>query len=164
MAMVSVLKRALGPALMALCLAGCGAFGGGGAPSAAVPESEELRLEAVPPQRLAPGECGLFLWAQGATQATLALVAFDNPARALYRPNGREREAARTSFSGARVHGHFEEQTFYDRDRTITVSLAFETERPITEGAAVQSGVIRVRDRGGWETVVPVGGMVACQK
>jgi hypothetical protein len=33
----------------------------------------------------------------------------------------------------------------------------------LRDGAVIEEGVIRLSDREGWQTIIPVTGMVACQ-
>jgi len=164
MAMVSVLRSAAALVLATL-ICGCASGGSGSSPIAPLAHtvSEDYRLDQLEPQRLDPGQCGMFLWADG-RQSSFVMVVYDNPASALYRPNGDNHIIERTAFAGARVQGQFEQQTFVDRRSTVEVNVTFDGDRPVTDGAILRSGVIRIRNREGWETVIPVGGMVACQK
>ncbi|MGE0046961.1 MAG: hypothetical protein AB7J28_01425 [Hyphomonadaceae bacterium] len=129
---------------------------------AAAQERDAIELTALSPQPLEPGRCGLFLWSRS-EQPAFVFVAYDQPAEARVRAGERSLSLPRTDFSGERQSGHFEHQTFSDGRLTLAVDLRFDPERQIRSGTVVESGVIRVRNREGWETVVPVGGMVACQ-
>jgi hypothetical protein len=60
------------------------------------------------------------------------------------------------------VRGHFEQQTYSDGRLTIVVDVRFNTDQQLRDGAAVERGVLRIRDDEGWETIVPVGGILAC--
>jgi hypothetical protein len=126
-------------------------------------EPGEITLEALEPQELPPGRCGLFLWSRDA-QPSLVLVAFANPTEARVRTNGRNRYLRRTAFAKELVYGHFERQTFTDGRLTFDVDIAFDPDRQLRSGAVVKSGVIRSRDGGRWESITPVGGLVACQE
>lgn len=156
--MASVLKSILAACAMAAVFA----------PGASMAQREdvvragEIWFEALPPQQLPSGRCGLFLWARSA-QPVFVLVAYDTPNAAYVRANGRERALERTAFEGDRVHGQFERQTFSDGHLTLDVDLTFDERRPVRDGAIVEHGVIRVVGEEGWQTIVPVGGMVACQ-
>lgn len=120
-------------------------------------------LEELAPQQLNPGACGMFLWAQSGERPVFVFVALANPAEARVRRDGRDRTLRRTAADGQSEHGHFESQTFSDERITIETDVQFSTTRRLQDGAVIESGVIRVRDREGWETIVPVSGMVACQ-
>jgi hypothetical protein len=122
----------------------------------------ELRLEELAPQPLVRGACGMFLWARTGEQSVFVFVAFANPAEAHVRLDGRARVLRRSAAEGPSQHGHFEEQTYADSGLTIETDVQFSAE-PLRNGAVISGGVMRVRDREGWETIVPVTGMVACQ-
>jgi len=134
-----------------------------GAQSAERIEAGALQFEQLSPQRLAPGRCGMFLWAQ-AGRPVLILAAFDQPATAVVQTGGRQRSFERASFSGNPIHGMFERQSYEGGGGvTLEVDVELDTERAMRDGALIKEGVVRVRDREGWETVVPIGGMVACK-
>lgn len=122
----------------------------------------DVRFDVLAPQELGVGRCGLFLWAQNTDAPLFIFTAYDNPAQAHVRPNGRERILRRTAYSGAIVRGHFEQQTYSDARLTVVVDVRFNTDQPLRDGAAIERGVLRIRDDEGWETIVPVGGILAC--
>lgn len=158
--MVAKLRQAL--ACVAACvLSACAS--GGAAPS--YPQSvagRDMRFDVLEPRPLEAGRCGLYVWAQSAQQPLFIAVAYNTPAQVHVRIDGRERVLPRTSFDGAPNSGHFEVQTFEDRNMALTLDVAFDLERPLRDGASIRSGVMRVRDREGWETIVPIGGLLAC--
>ena len=127
------------------------------------PEPGEITLDALEPQELQPGRCGLFWWSRDAQQ-TLVMVAYANPTEARVRTNGRNRYLRRIAFAKELVYGHFERQTFTDGRLTFDVEIVFDAERPLRGGAVVKSGVIRSRDGTRWESITPVGGLIACQE
>lgn len=160
--MVAILNRAL--ATVALFVLGACAGQSAGAP-ASFPQSvagRDLRFDVLEPRPLEAGRCGLYVWAQSAQQPLFIAVAYNTPAQVHVRIDGRDRVLARTSFDGAPNSGHFEVQTFEDRTIALTLDVAFDLERPLRDGASIRSGVMRVRDREGWETIVPIGGLLAC--
>ena len=125
-------------------------------------EAGDMTIEALPPQDLRAGECGMFLWSRTNTPM-LVMVALDDPAEAKVLLNGRTRELRRRSFSGAPTFGHFEQQTFSDGRFSLEVDVDFDDVRTVRDGAIIRGGVLRTADSHGWETVLPVGGMVACK-
>lgn len=166
--MASVLKtaRLAALALLALAAAGCASAGRNASrpqPRPVTVHAGDIRFDTLEPQELAPGQCGLFLWAHAAEQPAFILVAYSNPAEAHVRANGRDRTLRRTSFEGPIQHGAYERQTFSDRRLTLSVEVHFDPARQLRGGAVLERGVIRMRDEEGWETIVPVGGMAACQ-
>jgi hypothetical protein len=130
--------------------------------ASAQPAGQEVRFEALPPQQLDPGVCGLFLWSRTERPA-LVLVARDNPAEAKVRVDGRTRDLRRAAFSGDPNSGHFQRQTFSDGRLTLDLEITFDASRPVRDGAIISGGVLRTRDEAGWETMQPVGGLVACK-
>ena len=162
--MASFLRIARG--LIALgAIAATAACAGGARDERSYPQSVvagDVRLDVLAPQELGVGRCGLFLWAQNAEAPLFIFTAYDNPTQAHVRPSGRERVLRRTAYSGAMVRGHFEQQTYSDGRLTIVVDVRFNTDQQLRDGAAVERGVLRIRDDEGWETIVPVGGILAC--
>lgn len=124
-------------------------------------EAGDVRFDELDSRPVQAGQCGMYVWAHG-DQPVLMLIAYDNPAEAVVRPRGRERTLQRTAFEGERVHGHFERQTFTGRGLTLTLDVTLSQPGELRDGARIERGVIRLVDREGWETVVPVGGLVAC--
>jgi hypothetical protein len=127
-----------------------------------VVQAGELRLEALEPQELDPGRCGLFIWARG-EDPVFILMALDEPAAARVRTGGRNRSLERTDFSGRPAFGHFENETYSDGRVSMSLDMHFDLERPLRAGTVVDRGVARSVDREGWITVLPIGGMIACQ-
>ncbi len=147
--MASVLKRlTFAAAMLAVS----------GAASAA-----EQRLETLAPQTLEAGQCGLFLWSRSADQS-FVVVAYDQPAIARVRLEGRDRQLERTSFAGEPVQGHFESQTFSDGRIKVVIDVQFDPDKPIRDGAIIRNGLLRISATGEAEVVMPVGGMVACKR
>lgn len=122
-----------------------------------------LKLDALPAQKLSPGRCGLFLWSR-TQQPVFVLFATDTPAEATIRVGNRNRQLARKTTEGDRVFGHFARQTFADRQYTLEIELTYDTSRPVQDGAIIKQGVMRTTDKNGFETVLPIGGMIGCQK
>ncbi|MCR6643542.1 MAG: hypothetical protein NVV62_02910 [Terricaulis sp.] len=160
--MVANLRQAL--ACAAACVLSACASAGGGAETS-YPQSvagRDMRFDVLEPRPLEPGRCGLYVWAQSAQQPLFIAVAYNTPAQVHVRIDGRDRVLARTSFDGAPNSGHFEVQTFEDRNMALTLDVTFDLDRPLRDGASIRTGVMRVRDREGWETIVPIGGLLAC--
>lgn len=141
--------------LMALALAPAAAAQGG--------PSSEPTLAALDPQALEPGRCGLFLWSRG-ERPTFVFVAYDQPASARVNIDGRVRDLPRTRFSGGVLTGHFEHQTYAGDGVTLEVEVRADEGRPVRDGTVIGDGIIRITDASGWETVAPVGGLIACQR
>lgn len=158
--MAAVLKSALAAVAAAAALIGT---------AVAAPDTRQtlqagdVRFEALPPQELPRGRCGLFLWARTTSPMLLMTVMGEEDSAARVRTDGSQRSLPRTQFEGTPVHGQFERQTFSDGRLTLEVDLHFDETRPIRDGAIIRDGVVRVVNRAGWKTILPVGGLVACQ-
>nr|WP_281721928.1 hypothetical protein [Nitrosomonas nitrosa] len=150
---------------MMLALASCGSASRERVSAAVsgVVDAGGLGLEALDPQPLSPGACGMFLWARAAGEPVFVFAAFSQPPGARVKVRGRERRLARTAAQGAAASGHFERQTFADGSLALTVDVTFDTSRRVVDGSAIERGVIRIEDSEGWETIIPVGGLVACE-
>ncbi len=122
-----------------------------------------LRLEALASQKLSPGRCGLFLWSR-TQQPVFIMFATETPAEATVKVGGRNRQLTRKSTAGERVFGHFEKQTFANNQYSLEVELTYDLARPVQDGAIIKQGVMRTVDKQGFSTVLPVGGMIGCQK
>ena len=156
--MASLLKRAVFATAMTLL----------GAPAYAQGTSNQvdiggIKLEALSAQKLSPGRCGLFLWSR-TQQPVFIMFAYESPAGATVRIGGRDRQLVRKTTDGERVFGHFEKQTFSSNQYSFDVELTYDTSRPIQDGAIIKQGVMRTTDKQGFATVLPVGGMIGCQK
>lgn len=121
-----------------------------------------IELQDLPAQKLAPGRCGLFLWSK-TERPVFILYATDTPARALVRIGNREHRLDRKQSGGDAVLGHYEKQTFSGGKYSFEVDLAYDKEARLQDGAVIKTGVLRTRDSKGFETILPVGGMIGCQ-
>jgi hypothetical protein len=104
----------------------------------------------------------MFLWGRNGEQPILLLAAFASPAEARVRVNGRDRRLRRMNADGASRYGLFENQSFSDDRMTLEVDVVFDENRELTDGVALERGVIRARDAEGWEVVISVGGLIGC--
>ena len=113
-------------------------------------------------QKLAPGQCALFLWAN-TSPARRILMATQNPASARVVMKGRTLDLPLTAWDGEQVMGLYEEQTFTGEGLTLTVRFRGETPNGLIGGVVARDGSVELKDATGWETVVPAAGMIACQ-
>jgi hypothetical protein len=127
-------------------------------------EAGALVFDALPPQPLEPGKCGMFLWAR-AEQPIFFMFVPNEPApvSAKVRVAGRDKLLPRQRFGGELSSGHFSFQVFQENDVQIEVDVAFDLDRPLQHGTMLKDGVVRVADDKGWSTIVPVVGLVGCQ-
>lgn len=151
-----------------LLIAACAASSAGrsqarGSAAVGAIEAGNLRFDALAPQPLRSGVCGMFLWARSAQEPVLVLAAFSIPTEARVRVRGRDHILRRTEAEGQASFGHFERQSFSDGRLSLVVDVTFDASGRLRDGAAIERGVIRTTDRRGEEIIIPVGGMVACE-
>ncbi|MDX2235192.1 MAG: hypothetical protein NW200_11910 [Hyphomonadaceae bacterium] len=154
--MVSPVIRAA--AALALALLGGLAIGG-----ALAQEGADAVLGKLRPQKLQDGQCGLFLWSRSREQPFVA-VAYDQPATARVQIDGGERQLQRTAFDGEVIAGHFLNQSFAEGRISVRIEMDPASIREIQDGAIISRGALRVSYRDGPESVMPVGGMIACKR
>jgi hypothetical protein len=123
----------------------------------------DFSIETLEPQTLEVGECGLFLWSRDA-EPKLMMVAYDKPGMVRLRANDRIMTLPRVAFSGENASGHFEKQRYADDGLTINVEVKFDEARTLRDGAYIKEGVMRITSKRGWDTLIPVGGLAACQR
>ena len=118
-------------------------------------------LSALPPQKLEPGECGLFLFTE---RPTPRFVFFGQSAKqqGLVRHYGDELELVMVESSGEVFDQTFSEQSFEAPSKGIKIHVSLNEYVASDNGARVPSGSLRLTDAEGWVTVTPVAGATAC--
>ena len=122
----------------------------------------ERRIGTLSPQKLEEGACGLFLWAR-ATRAKLVFFSESDMHEALMALDDKEARLLRTNAEGRAVFGQHERQRFLVDDLTVELNISPEMRSGIVGGAVIKQGIIRLAQADGWEYVLPVAGMIACQ-
>jgi len=149
--------------LFLLALAGCSSTnpghesvraGGTGTPAAPARPGE------LGPQTLQPDECALFLWTATEPRRFIFFSKAGSKAAKLSL-QGMETDLIQTGASGDLFGQFMTETVFSAPGQTITVSLTPGEE--IEGGQRIRSGKILIRDGEGWETILPVLGLRACQ-
>lgn len=158
--------RLLSIAFIAGCLAGCAsapeANKPAGSPVAAMGSPlAEVPVAGLPPQKLAAGECGLFLWGMAAPRRfTFFTKAATGEALVLH--DGASHKLIVTD-TNAEVFGQFFTETQYlSADGTWSVNLSLKPGEMLEGGQRVDSGRLVTTGADGWETVLPVTGVRAC--
>lgn len=115
----------------------------------------------LPPQRLAPGKCGLFLWGMSAPRQFVFFA--ESPATSgLVLLDGAPVRLPVTS-SGGEVFGQFvSELELKEAASGRVVEVTLKPGENLDGGQRVDSGNITIRDAQGWETILPVTGVRAC--
>jgi len=157
------MRRALAAAL-ALCVSACASRGAQPEEPAATPAALEAvaPLEELPPQTLTRGQCALVLWSR-TTPARRIFMGLNAPPSARVQRGGRTLTLARTAASGEAAYGHPPVQTYSGEGLTLTASVEFDEGEGLVGGAVVPSAAVTLRDETGVETVIPAGGLLACQ-
>ena len=114
----------------------------------------------LPSQTLAPGACGLFLWTQS---PPVRFVFFTEAGTdtALINVDGTETPLQLTSTGGS-LFGQFMTQMTY-RSPTGNVGISFQPGERLDGGQGVKNGRLSLVSKDGWETMIPVLGLSACQ-
>ncbi len=123
--------------------------------------SGEVR-KGLGPQTLAPGECGLFLWTSG-EQRKFVFFSKAGTETALVDLGG---EAVRMSQTGAdgEIFGQFMTNMQYKRpDESDRLAVYVEPGDVLEKGQRTETARLTFIDEEGWEVIVPVAGVRACQ-
>lgn len=130
--------------------------------NAPAPNDGGVPFGELAPQKMASGQCALFLWADTAP-ARRILMATQNPASARVVMKGKTLDLPLTAWEGEQHMGLHEQQTFSGQGLTLTVRFRAESPRGLVGGVVAREASVELRDSAGWETVVPSAGMIACQ-
>jgi len=122
--------------------------------------SKQLSANVLPPRNLAPGECGLFVWAGEARRFILFV---QNGQSAVLAKNGQETALSvlPATVSGD-LYGQIPVQNFTDSDG-MNYALTLTAEEEIDGGIRYSSGTWRYKDSAGWDVLKPVYGLSTCQ-
>ena len=130
-------------------------------PETGITVDAEQTERGLPPQTLAPNECGLFLWSKTDTSKFVFFTrAGEN--EALFLLNDLPVTLQMTSQSGE-VFGQFYTELKYKTESGQDVSLSYEAGELLTDGARIKNGIIQFTDEKNWLTVLPVLGVRVCQ-
>lgn len=118
-----------------------------------------LPLDELPPQRLAPQRCALFLWDRD-SQRRIAM-ATSGPAALTIARDGRTRTLAGAADDGAPVLGFTPRAVYRGDGLIIATDLAIEPTD--VGGAVVRDGTLTMTLADGTAIVAPVAGLIGCQ-
>lgn len=157
--MIRILTFALTSALLAACSTSPAA--NSAKTISAAEAAARAPAEGLPPQRLTPGECGLFLWGMAPPRKFVffakatsgdAMVLIDDTAKSL----------PMATASGD-VFGQFlTEMEYAGAASAQRVKVSLKPGEILEGGQRVESGTILFIGADGWETVIPVTGVRAC--
>lgn len=121
----------------------------------------DMPTDGLPAQRLAPGECGLFLWGMSAPRRFVFFTEASS-GEALVLHDGAPLQLKVTD-AGGEVFGQFFTETGYmSPTGDLSVALALTPGELLEGGQRVRSGRLVTRSNDNWETVLPVTGVRAC--
>ncbi len=123
--------------------------------------SERAPGQGLPPQKLAPGQCGLFVWT--ADQPRYLLLFSDQlSGEARWYDQGVIDNLTIGAGAGERVFGQFTEQTYRTDDgRDLTLTLIDGEEMDL--GMRFARATLKFSDAEGWSKVKPVSAIATCQ-
>lgn len=114
----------------------------------------------LPSQTLAPGACGLFLWTQS-PPVRFVFFAQAGADTALMNVDGTETPLELTSTAGS-LFGQFMTQMTY-RSAKGNVGISYQAGERLDGGQRIRNGRLSLVSQDGWETMIPVLGLSACQ-
>jgi len=119
------------------------------------------RIGAVPAQRVLPGNCGLFLWAN-MPERTLVFYADNKTSVGIIQLDNQRVALPRIEASGKSILGQFFHQSFENEQLRVTVTFNAEIKEGLNKGAIVREGTWRIQEKSGWEIVAPIAGLIGC--
>lgn len=155
--------RALLCAAAAMMLAACAGMPGPGTPAGrAVPAAGPARTDALAPQTLSQGACGLFVWTR---EAPHRFILFENErARRVEIVHAGgihalEVPAQRADFlPGERI-----ERVYPASGRDLVFTLSGRVGEPTRSGVRIERGLLKIERRDGTDIVRPVLGVRSCR-
>ena len=128
---------------------------------AAQPAISAVPSEGLPPQRLLPGQCGLFLWGMSAPRKFVfflegssgeALILVDDVPTSMT-----------MATAGGEVFGQFlTEMRFGASANGPAISVSLTPGEVLEGGQRVDTGHLLIKSPEGWETILPITGVRAC--
>jgi len=160
--------------VLPLLLGACAILPSGGARSAGevspameranaveIAEGDMIDIGALPAQELAPGECGLFLFAAKPTKR-FVFFATASAGTGVMKLNGEMVTLVRTGGEGPVIDQHFTEQTYSAPAYGLELAVSIELTSTALAGSRVDGGALRLTREDGWSMVVPVAGATTC--
>ena len=130
--------------------------------ASAKPEAASGVIDGVlAPQTLAPGACGLFLWTSDLPSRFVFFMRAGESSAKVQSPDGPE-DLTMVRQEGS-LMGQFSTKTVFQTPSAGTVRLSFAAGEPIEGGQRIQNGRLVFLNADGWETIMPVVGLAACE-
>jgi len=115
----------------------------------------------LPPQELAPGECGLFLWSRTDT-TRFVFFARAGANNALFLLEEEPKKLTKLVERGE-LFGQFYTIIEFQTEAGAPVWLSYEPGQALDGGARVSNGLIQYHNSEGWQVSLPVLGARVCQ-
>lgn len=130
--------------------------------ASAKPEASTGVIDGVlAPQTLAPGACALFLWTSDMPSRFVFFMRAGESSAKVQSPDGPE-DLTLVSQEGS-LMGQFSTKAAFQTRSARTVRLSFAAGEQIEGGQRIQNGRLVFLDADGWETIMPVVGLAACE-
>jgi hypothetical protein len=129
--------------------------------STALAQVEASTSLGLPAQKLAPNECGLFLWSK-TDISRFVFFARAGSKEALFLLDDTPTLLQSVSESGD-IFGQFFTDVTYRTDTGRSLSLSYEAGETLTDGARISNGIMEYNDAEGWRVVLPLLGVRVCQ-
>ena len=123
--------------------------------------ASQEQMPGLPTQKLEPGECGLFLWTQKQPRRFVYFAKANEPTAMLGVEDTPE-TMRQTSVSGG-LFGQFMTEQVWMRPSGQSAQLTLVPGQPLENGQRLRSAKLTLESPEGWETIVPVLGLRACQ-
>ena len=149
-------RAVFGLALVGMFFSACASTGANQIKGKPQPSSKP----GLPAQTLAIGECGLFVWARTSTKPFI-LFSQAAKSRGLWYNDTQETITLLKNSDGS-AYGQAPENT-YQRPNGQSLRLALSDAEMIEDGMRYKSGTLTFLTDEGWEKVMPVIGLAACQ-
>ncbi len=140
-----------------LCMLGCASIS---TPENA-PDISPPQVNKLAPRNLAPGECGLFVWTADA-QKRFILFSQSSKKAGAWLDSGNEVPLVITAESGDPANGQYPD-VVYRNSEQAAMDLSLTGRESIDDGTRFKAGTLKFEDVDGWERVLPVVGLSACQ-
>lgn len=125
------------------------------------PAIDSVPASALGPQELLDGECGLFLW----SQTDISKFIFFSKAlsgTAIFAQGDIPLMLVQTT-AGGDIFGQFNTRSGFESDDGRSLTVTVVPGDMLNGGQRLESGLISLTDKQGWQTKLPVLGVRACQ-
>lgn len=103
----------------------------------------------------------MFLWLRNSERKLIFFGSAEGTGQAVL--DEREVGMKRTRIDGREAFGQYEDQTFAYEAARVHIHVVFERRSGMDRGVVVPQGTLRFQQPDGWESIMPVAGLVACE-